>query len=139
MNKEEKIELVNVTIGIPKPIVDLFDAVQKLAKGKAMSLEHWIFNRFIFGLETDLYELHIKDLFGVEPGALIEAYGLDKVFKSYYEEHPLTDEDVVVKIPKAMVNDIRNRPWFKQYEGIEQFVREAMRNLVIKWESGKAK
>lgn len=139
MSKEEKIELVNVTIGFPKPIIDLFNAVQKLTKGKGMTLEHWIFNRFLFGLKTELEELNIKDLFGVEPDALIEAYGLNKVFKTYYQEHPLTTEDVLIKVPRAMVNHIRNRPWFKHYEDIEQFVREAMRNSVIKWESEKTK
>ena len=73
-------------------------------------------------------------MFGVEPETLIESYGLDQVFQVYYEEHPLTDEDVVVKVPKVMVDAIQKRPWFKYYHDIEDFVVDAVRKARENWE-----
>lgn len=45
-------------------------------------------------------------------------------------------EDIMVKIPKAMVDSIQKRAWFKYYRNIEDFILNAMRRSIENWEKG---
>ena len=41
-------------------------------------------------------------------------------------------EDVEVKIPKAMADFIRKQKWFKLYTDLEEFVIDAVRHKMLK-------
>jgi hypothetical protein len=43
-------------------------------------------------------------------------------------------EGFIVKIPKAMIDDIRKRVWFQYYRDIEDFILGAMRSSMENWE-----
>lgn len=47
---------------------------------------------------------------------------------------PKTSEDVVLRIPKAMVDDIRKREWFKYYHDIGDFIINAIKKSMENWE-----
>lgn len=55
MSKEEHIE---VTLKIPKPMVDLFKAAQQFAKNTSLSLEEWLYDRIMFGFREDIRDLN---------------------------------------------------------------------------------
>lgn len=43
------------------------------------------------------------------------------------------EETVTVKIPKALVDDIPKREWFKLYHDLEDFVVDAVRHRKEAW------
>lgn len=43
-------------------------------------------------------------------------------------------EEIKVKIPKAMVDSIQKRAWFKYYRDIEDFILNSMRSCIENWE-----
>jgi len=43
-------------------------------------------------------------------------------------------EEIKVKIPKAIVDSIQKRAWFKYYRDIEDFILNSMRRSIENWE-----
>jgi hypothetical protein len=121
MSKEEFTEL---TIKIPKPVFTyLFDT--------EVDIEKYVVHRLVETVFADIEEGDPKKVMG--------QYNLRPVFKQYdvsippcYDDAEATpkmaDEDVNVKIPGALAEDIQNRPWFKcYYNDFDDFVLDATR------------
>jgi len=77
MSKEETVE---VTVKVPKGMVELFKAAQQFSKNTGLTLEKWLHDRIVFGLKSELDTLDTEDTFGINSETLIEAYGLSKIF-----------------------------------------------------------
>ena len=79
MSKE--VETVEVTLKIPKPLKEFLEAAHRFSKVK-FNFEDWCYKLLIFGIRDSLEGESIDSLFPELAGPLlVEAYGLDKVFK----------------------------------------------------------
>lgn len=79
-------ETVEVTLKIPKPLKEFLEAAHKFSK-TSFSFEEWCYRELVFGMKDGLESGDLDSLFpDMNPKLLIEAYGLDKVFKFKKEE-----------------------------------------------------
>lgn len=81
-----KTETVEVTLKIPKPLKEFFEAVHKFSK-VPFTFEDWCYHLVVFGMKDGLESGDLTSLFpDIESKRLIEAYGLDKVFNFKEDE-----------------------------------------------------
>jgi len=71
-------EYVEVTLKIPKGIVELFKAARELAKDD-ITLEDWLCERIAFGIESELEDLNVGLEQFVGAKINIAAYDLDEL------------------------------------------------------------
>ena len=73
-------ETVEVTVKIPKAIMDFLEAAKQFSK-VASTVEEWCYQQIVFGMRDMLKGNSVDEIFPALSGdRLVIAYGLDKVF-----------------------------------------------------------
>jgi len=79
-------EFVEVTVKVPKPILELFQAFKQLTQGHGPAFESWLWDTMIISLKGDLDELDPDNTFGIKGEKLMKIYGIEKVVQYTHKD-----------------------------------------------------